>query len=135
MVNGGGTYPNLFDAHPPFQIDGNFGGTSGIAEMLIQSHDGSIVPLPALPKDWDTGSFRGLHARGAFTVSATWAKRSLMSLHIVSELEGPCRVTVPSGWKVFSDHGREIASSYDVATKRLSFETRKGEGYEVRPSN
>ena len=92
QYKGGGVYPNLFDAHPPFQIDGNFGAANGIIEMLLQSHAGEIHLLPALPTAWPSGEVRGLRARGAVDVSIEWKEGSLVRATLVARRGGHIRV-------------------------------------------
>ena len=91
-MRGGGSYPNLFDAHPPFQIDGNFGATAGIVEMLIQSHLSSIDLLPALPDAYPNGSISGVCARGGFELDFSWKNRSLDHVNVRSKAGGLCKL-------------------------------------------
>ena len=94
---GGGTYPNLFDAHPPFQIDGNFGGGAAVAEMLVQSDENEIRLLPALPDAWETGSVKGICARGGFEINMEWENKTLKKITVFSKIGG--KTTLINGEK------------------------------------
>lgn len=103
----GRTYPNLFDAHPPFQIDGNFGFTAGIAEMLVQSHDGAVHLLPALPDVWTNGKVSGLRTYGGFEFSFEWENGQVVKIEVKSTLGGNCRIRVPN--QVAFSNGKKLA--------------------------
>ncbi len=110
-TEGGGTYPNLFDAHPPFQIDGNFGGAAGVIEMLLQSSEETVFLLPALPDAWQSGAVSGICARGGFEISINWENG------ILSEV------------KVLSTAGNRCTLNYNGKT--ISFNTKKGSNYNL----
>ena len=129
----GGVYKNLLDAHPPFQIDGNFGATAGITEMLIQSNLGFIHVLPALPSAGKKGKAKGLKAEGNFTVNMEWADGSLKECSIYSGSGKPCKLYFPDTsnvQKVVTDKG--VSVKYKIIDSNfLSFETKKNGKYEI----
>ena len=126
------TLSNLFDTHPPFQIDGNFGGAAGIAEMLLQSHDGEIHLLPALPKAWPTGHVKGLRARGGFEVGTSWKNGEIAAAAIRSLRGEECRVRAQKPLVVKADD-RTIKANRPESSL-IVFQTEAGKEYSLTPS-
>jgi alpha-L-fucosidase 2 len=112
-----GTYPNMFDAHPPFQIDGNFGGTSGMTEMLLQNHLGEIAILPALPSAWPTGGIEGIRARGGVEVDIQWKDGEAVSVSLTAKLDGTHQLRAPKGQQIakIERGGKTTAVGKDLA--------------------
>ncbi len=127
-ANGGGTYANLFDAHPPFQIDGNFGAIAGMTEMLLQSEAGEVHLLPALPDAWAAGSIKGLKARGNFEIAIKWQSNQLVSAELVSLSGGFCKIRTANPIRIADVKVKSEKTNFGFVT---SFSSVKGKKYIV----
>jgi len=133
MSNGGGTYNNLFCAHPPFQIDGNFGGTAGIAEMLVQSQDGYIDLIPALPDNWQSGSFSGLCVRGGAEISVAWENMKVTKMNIKATNNGVFKIKIPSNILYADVEGPgKLKTIVQSAEQYISLQLRNGDIAEIK---
>lgn len=128
---GGGAYPNLFDAHPPFQIDGNFAGTAGVAEMLLQSQNDEVYLLPALPDAWESGNVKGLVARGGFVTGISWKNHQLTAANIYAKNGGKLVIRTNQKSAV---KGMQLKAEKTAIGYLLSFQAEKGKTYELVPA-
>lgn len=127
------TSPNMFDQHPNFQIDGNYGATSGIIEMLVQSHDGAIDILPALPDKWESGSINGINTRENATVDITWAENKPSEAKLHAKADGDIRVRTKYAGAVvvYDENGSKVESSLNDSANMITFNAESGKTYTV----